>query len=283
MVVPSRLRVEVLPYTVQQGFLTTGLKLSFGNDPRQAIASGDDVIALNSDGSLDRYKYNGTAYVLAPFPAGCSASIVGAVGDGQIATSACDGGEVLIWGGTGVTHNASNGGTCSVADFTGDGKADVLALNGTQLDVLAAPSYAAADAGVLPVPIVSMVAADFDQDGDTDLAGIGGTNVVLLENTGAGGFAVHLTMPAPGAHQLRAADLDLDGRVDLAWETGDHAEIRRNQGSWVFAPYTATFMAGPPVSFSIGDVDGDGDLDLVSTRTTAGDGTVSYVELNRVR
>jgi hypothetical protein len=90
-------------------------------------------------------------------------------------------------------------------------------------------------------------------------------------------------MPSTTPHDLRAADLDLDGHIDLVWESGDHAEVRRNQGLWTFAPFTATFAAGPPLSFSIGDVDGDGDLDLVSTRHASGDATVSYVQLNKVR
>lgn len=284
MTVQSRSRVEVLPYTVQQGFLANGLKLSFGNEPVQAIAVGDDVIALNRDGTLDRYRYNGTGYALASFPdAGCSASIVGEVSAGAVATSSCDGGEVLVWSAASVTRAAASGGTCSIADFDRDGARDVLVLNGTQLEVHAAPSFAGADAGQLPLAVTSLVAADFDDDGDTDLAGLAGGNVKLIENLG-NAFADRLTVPAAGAHDLRAADLDLDGHVDLVWEAADKALVRRNQGAWVFAPFEATFGGnGPPLSFAVGDVDGDGDLDLVSTRAGTSDSSVSYVQLNRVR
>jgi hypothetical protein len=106
--------------------------------------------------------------------------------------------------------------------------------------------------------------------------------VQLIENVG-NGWASKMMLPSTAPVNLRVADLDLDGLVDLVWESGDHAEVRRNQGSWVFAPYTAMFGAGSNVSFAVGDVDGDGDLDFVSTRAGAGTATVSYVETNRVR
>jgi hypothetical protein len=283
MVVESRLRVEVLPYTVQQGFLTNGLKLTFGNDPVQAIAVGDDIIARNRDGSLDRYRYDGTGYALSPFPdAGCNGTIVGELFDGSVATSSCDGGELLVWS-TPITRAPLNGGVCSLMDFDGDGKKDVLSLNGTQLEVHLFPSFAAGDAGQLPFALSSLVGADFDEDGDLDLAGIAGDQVKLLENTGTG-FAERLSLPAPQAHDLNAFDLDLDGHVDLVWESLDKAMVRRNQLSWVFAPFEASFgSTAPGLSFSVGDVDGDGDLDLVSTRAGASTSTVSYVQLNRVR
>ena len=285
IVVEGRFRVESSPYTVQMGFLPNTSKYSFGADPVQAIAQGFDIVALNRDGALDRYAYDAGLYAVRPFPdAGCTGRIIGELSDGAIATTSCDAGEVLVWSAS-VTRARSNGGVCALADWDRNGSIDVLSLSGTQLDVHAAPSFGASDAGVLPVALTFPAAADFDGDGDLDLAGIVGANVKLIENTGATGFADRLSIPSAGAAHLRGADLDLDGRVDLVWEAGDKALIRRNQGSWVFAPFEATFSSnmGASLSFSVGDVDGDGDLDLVTTRAGAGTTSTSYTQLNRVR
>ncbi|MBK7860722.1 MAG: VCBS repeat-containing protein [Archangiaceae bacterium] len=287
MLVPDRFRVEAFRYTVQQAFNPTDSLnfASLGDDPVQAIALGDDVIARNRDGTLDRYRYAATGYVSAPFAdAGCSGQIVGALANQAVATSSCDGGELLVWGAdAGVLRGAVNGGVCSIADFDRDGAPDVLALAGLQLDVHRAPAFSAADAGQLPLALTSLVGGDFDGDGDLDLAGIAAGQVKLLENTGIG-YADRLTLPATGAHDLHAADLDLDGQVDLVWEAADKVLVRRNQGSWVFAPFEATVgSTAGSLSFSVGDVDGDGDLDLVSTRQGASTSSVTYVQLNRVR
>lgn len=280
----GRDRIESSAYTVQMGFLSSTSKYDFGGRPVQAIGQALDIVALNTDGTLDRYAFDGGTFTRRPFPdAGCSGVIVGDLGGGAVATSSCDAGEVLVWGSS-VTRAPSNGGTCSLADFDGNGAVDVLSVSGAQLDVHAAPSFVAFDAGVLPVALTSAQGADFDGDGDLDLAGVAGGSVKLLENTGATGFAERLTIPAAGAHSLRVGDLDLDGRVDFVWEAGDKAFVRRNQGAWVFAPYEATFGSGlgAALSFSVGDVDGDGDLDLVSTRA-APNASISYTQLNRVR
>jgi hypothetical protein len=273
-------RVATYPYSVVMGFTMTGRMLTQGTGPVYAIASGQDIVALNADGTLDRYAYGGSAFTLQPYDGGCSGQLIGNLSSG-VATQSCDAGELLVYD-PGLARYPTNGGALSLADMNHDGQLDVLSLNGLQLDIHLAPSFAAADAGQLPATVTGLVAADFDGDGDLDLAGLVTGGVLLIENVG-NGWANKMTLTSTAPVNLRVADLDLDGLVDLVWESGDHAEVRRNQGSWAFAPYTATFGSGPNVSFAIGDVDGDGDLDFVSTRAGSGNATVSYVETNRVR
>jgi len=289
--VPSRARVEVASYSVERAFgqESETRKFTFGNVPIQAFAQAFDIVALNADGTVDRYAFDAGAFTRQPFPdAGCTAPLIGELSGGEIAAASCDQSELHVFGAQLTRTPRNSGPAFTLADFDRDGKLDVLSLNGRQLDVHSPPSFAAADAGHLPAAVFFLSAGDFDEDGDLDLAGIapppGG--VKLIENLGNGAFAERLTIPAPMAMHLRAADLDLDGRVDLVWESGDKAQVRRNQGSWVFAPFEATFTAGAgtSLSFALGDVDGDGDLDIVSTRAGAAmDSSVSYVQVNRVR
>jgi hypothetical protein len=280
-------RVATYPYSVQQGFqqgVGNSRMLTQGSDPVAAIVAGQDIVSLNANGSLDRYVFSGSGFTLTPYSdGGCSGAIVGTLSVSQVVTQSCDAGELFVWS-PALSRAPTNGGALSLADLNADGHLDVLALNGTQLDVHLAPDFSAADAGTLPAAVTGLVAGDFDGDGDLDLAGLSSTGIQLIENLGTGvGWADKMTLPSTSPANLRALDIDLDGRVDLVWESGDHAEIRRNQGAWVFAPYSATFGPGANVSFSIGDVDGDGDPDLVSTRAGSGAATVTYVQTNRVR
>jgi len=88
-----------------------------------------------------------------------------------------------------------------------------------------------------------VVAADFDGDGDNDLAVIhsGTSNIYLFLNNGNGTFAVPpLAVPANTAYALAAADLDNDGDIDMV--TSNRAMVllnrgRASDGTWLgFAP-----------------------------------------------
>ena len=123
--------------------------------------------------------------------------------------------------------------------------------------------------------------ADFDGDGDLDLvilttAGSGQT-VRLYLNNGSGGFTLSPVAPAP-AGDLAAVlplDVDGDGDLDLAISSIPTAAgqpsltVWRNNGQGQFAagPPVVGLATGPgahpPVRMQTGDMDGDGDLDLV--------------------
>jgi hypothetical protein len=129
----------------------------------------------------------------------------------------------------------------------------------------AAANYAAGD-----YPC-SVTAADFDGDGDLDLAvaNSGSDNVSILLGAGNGTFGAAANYAAgDGPASVTAGDLDGDGHLDLAvvnngdWDVNGAVSILLGVGDGTFAPagnYTAGKLAG---SVTAGDFDGDGDLDL---------------------
>jgi FG-GAP-like repeat len=122
----------------------------------------------------------------------------------------------------------------------------------------------------------TLLAADFDNDGDIDLflpydqtRGDGARNWLLL-NDGAAAFtdaaaAAGVAIDPPGAAYVprggQAADFDEDGFVDLLFGS----RLMRNNGDGTFSD--ASIAAGIPVLADEGlrliDADLDGDLDLV--------------------
>jgi hypothetical protein len=195
------------------------------------------------------------------------------------------------WGGgdVGVLLNAGNGtfiaanypaGTSPVsvamADLNGDGKADLAVASGTGVSVLlnngngtfgAPASYGS---GTNPL---SVAAADLNGDGKVDLAVGGADRASVLLNLGNGTFAAavnysYATDPYNGSGQIVIGDLNGDGRPDLAGNTltdpCSAVAVLLNQGSGVFgAPSYVPAANSSPSSVTLGDVNGDGKVDLV--------------------
>ncbi len=118
--------------------------------------------------------------------------------------------------------------------------------------------------------------ADLDQDGDLDAVAVG-PETVLLRNDGAGRFEVW-TGALPGvpfaADCVEAGDYDQDGLVDLYFgcdSAGSGLDrLYFGMGGGSFVDRSASHLPAGPLhttASSLGDFDGDGDLDLMAAQS----------------
>jgi hypothetical protein len=142
------------------------------------------------------------------------------------------------------------------------------------------PGSSPEEAGAAPY---SVVATDFDGDGDRDLAvsNAHANNVTILKNAGEGNFFEPASSPeATGAFPalLAAADLDGDGDQDLAVDNGNSNDVTilKNHGTGNFfeAGSSPEAAGGGPEQVAAADLDGDGDQDLAVANFESDDVTI---------
>lgn len=162
-------------------------------------------------------------------------------------------------------------------DLDGDGYFDLVGAADGSHGVAMTVSYGLADGSFGPrgTPTVESgtdnAPLDVDLDGDLDLViGVNATTgsnvngVIFALNDGAGDFSsqtfVAVGSGPPAQCRVHATDLDLDGRTDVVVSTSDGLFGLRNTPSG-FVQLPPAF-AGESVAYAtLGDIDGDGDLD----------------------
>ncbi len=165
-----------------------------------------------------------------------------------------------------------------LADFDGDGSLDLAVVDrggdGEDGDLTlyandGRASFVRVDRLTVGSRPVSVVAGDWDGDGDADLAvaNLGDDQVAMLFNEdGAGLFGDPMAYDtSDDPWSLAAADLDGDGDLDLAVAARSDAgelSILLNGGDGVFADSVSVAAGVDPVSVAAADFDGDGDVDL---------------------
>ena len=180
--------------------------------------------------------------------------------------------------------------TLALGDLDGDGHLDLVAVNGAIDTNTGTATWTStrvwlgdgqggfADSGqALPGEgVVTAVAlGDIDGDGDPDLVTGRQGSATIWTNNGHVAFTVSGQIQTYRAftYALALGDIDGDGDLDLVAGTGDRYytpdssyfnTIWKNDGSGVFTNTGQTLGNNSTRALALGDIDGDGDLDLVA-------------------
>ncbi len=200
--------------------------------------------------------------------------------------------QPVTWTQRTISTTATTAYTVFAADVDGDGDMDALSASSGansvewyRNDGNTPPGWSKETIATGVANGQAVFATDMDHDGDVDVltASFSDNAVRWFESSGglSPGFAAHvISNSTPGAHAVLAADVDDDGDQDilsvgqldgtLGWH--ENRSIHRNAHLSVSRSVSSTLQ--DPVEISLADVDGDGDLDIVSGSTD--DDTVAW-------
>jgi Bacterial Ig-like domain (group 3)/FG-GAP-like repeat len=166
----------------------------------------------------------------------------------------------------------------AVGDFNGDGNLDIAAVNQSNNGVqifFGEGNGNFSSGGYYPTTgtnAVKIIAADFNGDGKPDLAVLnaGSTNVSVFLNNGDGTFGTAATYTNSAAGiAIATADVNNDGILDLIVSQGNQGVdvfLGSSTSKGTFKPaITSTLGFNNLGNLALGDLNGDGNLDLAVT------------------
>jgi VCBS repeat protein len=187
-----------------------------------------------------------------------------------------------------------------IGDVNNDRKPDLLVARGTNRNIAILfgkgdGQFAAATNSInLTHPPNELAVGDVNLDGKLDVAVAthDSYGVMLFLGDGRGGFisspgspVVMRTGDHPHTHGLALADMNRDNKLDLVTVNSTDNDVSvafgDGRGGFTRAP-RSPFPVGPsPYPFAVGDVNGDGQPDIVATATATGPMRAQQLPLSR--
>jgi len=248
-----------------------GLSLLLGDGDGSFTAATESELALGADPgdfAIGDFNSNGIADIVIPRASRGDVDVLDGLGNGTFRR-------------LGLSELPSHFPvSVAVGDLNEDGNADLASANFRSNDVnvllgdgnggfVAASGSPFAVGGIWPV---SVALSDLDADGDADLitANFFSDDASVLLGDGTGGFAASPGSPfAVGdfPESVSLGDLNSDGDSDLVTVNASSDDVSvllgDGVGGFAAAPGSPFAVGNFPQSLALGDVDGDGDVDLV--------------------
>jgi FG-GAP-like repeat len=195
---------------------------------------------------------------------------------------------------------ADEPGNVAIGDMNNDKRPDLVVACGKSRSIKILPGQgdgqfgAAASTTTLPDSPGEIALGDVNNDTKLDLAIAthDSYGVLLLMGDGKGGLAVAPQSPIvmklgqhPHTHGLALADMNRDNKIDLVTvnNADNDVSIALGDGHGGFTRAASSpFAVGPsPYPVAVGDVNGDGQLDIAATATATGPSRAQQLPLSR--
>lgn len=242
---------------------TVPLTLTVGQTTAFTITMASTVDHIELSAAKNTVVSGGTLQVAVTAKDAAGSVVLLAPGKLQWASS--NTGSASVNGSGLVTGAATGNADISVSD-TESGKSAKISLTVTVPGAIAFQPPA-----LYPVSGNELMTADFDGDGNLDLAIGTNTSLLVMYGTGGGAFGTAQTVLTwtGGVRHLALADMNGDGRTDIVAVVDAQFLVLNNLGSRNFAAPIAMAVTNI-YDVATGDFDGDGKPDIVAITSNPG-------------